>query len=379
MNMKKVGTILLIALILVSCNNGSSDDRLKKLEDLKRERESLTKEINALEEELIAEGLLVKDKGTQVEVLEIDTTEFISYLDLQGKVDGDENVTATAKTVGVIMNLLVKEGQLVSRGQTLAMMDASVMQQGLAELKQQEIFLQDVFKRQKSLWEQNIGSEMQYLQAKNNLEGIQNRIATTKQQIAMNYITSPISGRIEEVNVKVGSSVAPGTPAFRVVNFNKVKVASEVSESYSKNVKMGSKVLISIPDLTYETEAPLSFVSKYINPGSRSFRIECVMPSVKDMDYRANMIAVMKISVYNNPKAIVVPQNIVQSSANGEYVYVAVKKGKKEIAEMRIVTTGEVYKGTVEILSGLKKGDRVIVLGYNNLKEGSELHVSSNK
>ncbi len=374
--MRKLVLLLLAGVVLASCNKGNADDRLKQLEDLKKEREELSKQINDLEEELIAEGLLIKDKSIQVKVQTIDTTGFVSFLDLQGKVDGDENVTATAKTVGVINGVYVKEGQAVYRGQTLAVMDASVLAQSLAELEQQASFLEDIYKRQKSLWEQNVGSEIQYLQAKNNFESMQNRIATVKSQIAMNYITSPISGRIEEVNVKVGSSVAPGTPAFRVVNFAKVKVTAEVSETYSKNLNVGSKVRLSFPDLNYETEAPLTFVSKYINPGSRSFKVECVLPAEKGMDYRANMIAVMKINVYANPEAVCIPQNVVQTSSKGDYVYVAVTKNKKEVAEMRMVKTGEVYDGNVEILSGLKKGDRVVVMGFNTLKDGTELKIA---
>jgi RND family efflux transporter MFP subunit len=370
---------MLMAFALAACNQKSSDDRLNKLDDLKKEREKITKEINELEQNLIAEGLLVVDKSVQVQVQELDSAGFVSYLDLQGKVDGDENVIATAKTVGVITAVYVKEGQTVYRGQTLAVMDASVLYQSLAELEQQTTFLEDIYKRQKSLWEQNIGSEIQYLQAKNNFEGMQNRVATLKQQIAMNYITSPISGRVEEVNVKVGSSAAPGAPAFRVVNFAKVKVTAEVSETYTKNLTVGSKVMVSFPDLNYETEAPLSFVSKYISPSSRSFRIECVLPPAKGMEYRANMIAVMKINIYSNPEAMVVPQNVVQTSSKGDYVYVAVKKGKKEIAEKRIVKTGEVYDGNVEILSGLKKGDRVVVMGFNTLKDGTELNIAFDK
>lgn len=377
--MKQFGIIMLMIFALAACTEKSSDDRLKKLEDLKKEREKITKEINELEEQLIAEGMLVKDKSIQVEVSTIDTTEFKSYLDLQGVVDGDENVTATAKTVGVINGVYVKEGQSVYRGQTLAVMDASVLQQSLAELESQLVFLEDLYNRQKSLWEQNIGSELQYLQAKNNMESMQKRIATVRQQIAMNYITSPISGRVEEVNVKVGSSVAPGTPAFRVVNFAKVKVKTEVSETYSKNLAVGSTVLVSFPDLNYEAEAKLSFVSKYISPNNRSFAVECVLPAEKNMDYRANMMAVMKINTYTNPKAIVLPQSIVQNSAKGEYVYVIVKKGNIEVAETRIVKTGKVYNGQIEILSGLKKGDRVVTLGFNSLKDGSEVKISKNQ
>ncbi len=373
--MKNIGVLLIALVVLASCGGEKKDDRLSKLEELKKQREEITAEINQLEADLIAEGIIVKNKNTSVKIMTVDTVEFKSYLEIQGTVDGDENVIATGKTVGVATGVYVKEGQNVYAGQTLASMDASVLQQSLAELENQYDFLVDVYNRQKSLWEQNIGSEMQYLQAKNNMESMAKRIATTKQQIAMNYITSPINGRVEEVNVKVGSSISPGIPAFRIVNFSKVKVEASVSEAYSENIKVGNVVLIEFPDLNYETEAKLDFVGNYINPNNRSFKVECRLKPEKGMDYRANMMAVMKINNYTNPKAIVVPLNIIQSSAKGEYVYVAVKKKDKYFAEIRYIKKGEVYRGQAEIVEGLKEGDRVITQGYNNLKDGSEIKV----
>jgi len=373
--MKKIGVLLIALVVLASCGGEKKDDRLSKLEDLKKQREEITAEINELEADLIAEGIIVKDKSSSVKIMTIDTVEFKSYLEIQGKVDGDENVIATGKTMGVANGVYVKEGQSVYAGQVLASMDASVLQQSLAELENQYDFLVDVYNRQKSLWEQNIGSEMQYLQAQNNMESMAKRIATVKQQIAMNYITSPINGRVEEVNVKVGSSISPGIPAFRIVNFSKVKVEADVSEAYSENVKVGNIVMINFPDLNYETEAKLDFVGKYINPNNRSFKVECRLKPEKGMEYRANMLAVMKINNYTNAKAIVIPLNIIQSSAKGEYVYVAVKKNDKYFAEIRYIKKGQVYQGETEVLEGLGAGDIVITQGFNNLKDGAEVKV----
>lgn len=373
--MKKIGVLLIALVVLASCGSESKDDRLTKLENLKQQREDLTAEINALEADLIAEGIIVKDKSISVKVQEVDTVEFNSYLEIQGTVDGEENVIATGKTMGVANGVYVKEGQQVYAGQVLASMDASVLQQSLAELQNQYDFLVDIYNRQKSLWEQNIGSEMQYLQAKNNMESMDKRIGTVKQQIAMNYITSPINGRVEEVNLKVGSSVSPGIPAFRVVNFSKVKVEAEVSEAYTDNIKVGNTVLIEFPDLSLETEAKLDFVGKYINPNNRSFQVECKLAPEKGMEYRANMMAVMKINNYSNPKAIVIPLNVILSSSKGDYVFVVVSKDKKQFVETRYVKKGEIYKGNVEIVEGLEKGDKVVTQGFNNLKDGSQIKI----
>lgn len=373
--MKRFGVLFLAVFVLASCGNKDKDDRLQKLEELKQQREELTTEINELEAELIAEGLIVKDKTISVKVLSVDTVEFYSYLEIQGKVDGEENVIATGKTVGVANGVYVKEGQQVYAGQILASMDASVIQQSLAELENSYDFLVDIYNRQKALWEQNIGSELQYLQAKNNMESMAKRIATVKQQVAMNYITSPINGRVEEVNIKIGSSVSPGIPAFRIVNFSKVKVEADISEAYSDNVKVGNDVLIEFPDLNIETEAKLDFVGKFINPNNRSFKIECKLKPEKGVEYRANMLAVMKINNYSNLKAIVIPFNIIQSSVKGDFVYVVIEKNKKKYAEIRWVEKSVIYNGEVEVVSGLKKGDKVITKGFNNLKDGSEIQI----
>ena len=373
--MKRLGIVLVTIFILASCGNKDKDDRLQKLEELKQQREELTIEINELEAELIDEGIIVKDKTISVKVLFIDTVEFNSYLEIQGNVDGEENVIATGKTVGVANAVYVKEGQQVYAGQMLASMDASVLQQSLAELENSYDFLGDIYNRQKALWEQNIGSELQYLQAKNNMESMAKRIATVKQQVAMNYITSPINGRVEEVNLKIGSSVSPGIPAFRIVNFSKVKVEAEISEAYSDNVKVGNDVLIEFPDLNIETEAKLDFVGKFINPNNRSFKIECRLKPEKGVEYRANMLAVMKINNYSNLNAIVIPFNIIQSSVKGDFVYVVIEKNKKKYAEIRWIEKSIIYNGEVEVVSGLKKGDKVITHGFNNLKDGSEIQI----
>ena len=140
-------------------------------------------------------------------------------------------------------------------------------------------------------------------------------------------------------------------------------------------MKVGNVVMIEFPDLSYETEAKLDFVGKYINPNNRSFKVECRLKPEKGMEYRANMMAVMKINNYTNLKTIVVPLNIIQSSAKGDYVYVAVKKNGLFYAETRFIERGEVYQGNTEIIEGLKEGDRVITQGFNNLKDGGEIKI----
>ena len=191
-----------------------------------------------------------------------------------------------------------------------------------------------------------------------------------KEQIRMSSVVSPINGSVEEVNLKVGQSMAPGIPAFRVVNFSRVKVMAEVAEAYSQKVKKGVPVLISFPDINKELESKLDFSSKFINPTNRTFTVEARL-SGKDMEFRANMIAVFKINDYENMQAIAVPVNLLQKSPEGQFVYVAREENGKKVARKQNVKVGLVYNGLAEITEGLKAGDKVITAGYADLYEGS--------
>lgn len=374
--MKKIFVLMTtLAVLLTACSN-KEDQRLSDLEKLKKEREVLDTKIAELEAELIAEGIIKTDKSITVKIEKAVKQEFKSYLEIQGKVDGDENVSATSKTVGVVTGVYVKEGDMVRRGQTLASLDAGVLQQSLAEMQSSLVFLEDIYNRQKALWEQNIGSEIQYLTAKNNKEGMEQRIATLKQQISMYYITSPINGRIEEASLKIGQSAAPGVPAFRVVNFSTVKVQAEVSESYSSNIKVGNEVLVYFPDLGKEVPVKLSFVSKFINPSNRSFKVECNLKPEKGMEFRANMVAVMKINDYTNPETFIIPVSLIQKDSDGEFIFIAVQDGKNTIARKLSIQKGKVYDGKAEILSGLKEGDQIITTGFSGLKDGDIIKIS---
>lgn len=372
----KHALIVLMVVVAVSCGKKQdANEKLNRYNELKKEKAEIEKELAKLEAELKAAGLLNTGKDIPVGVIELAPDTFRSYLEIQGRVDGDDNVTATSKTVGVITGVFVTEGQMVRKGQLLATIDASVLEQTLAEVESSYSFVLDVFNRQKALWEQKIGSEIQYLQAKSNKESMEKRISTLKEQIAMNRIVSPIDGRIEEVAVKVGQNAAPGVPAFRVINFSKVKVMADVSETYANTIKQGNQVLISFPDMNYETEAKLNFTSRFINPSNRSFSVEAVIVPRKDLDFRANMIATLKINDYNNNEALVIPLSLVQSGLDDDYVYVAEKKDGKDVVRKVSVKKGKVYNGQAEITEGLKAGDMVISLGYNLVKEGDVVSI----
>jgi membrane fusion protein (multidrug efflux system) len=241
--MKTTSIIVMIALVILSSCN---EDKLTKLQNMKADYEKLGNKIIDLENELKQEGVSTDTKHlTKLTYLEIQKSVFNHYIEVQGKIDGEDNVIATSKAVGVITKIFVKEGDNVKKGQILAEIDAGFLLPTLEEIKSQLAFATELYNKQKELWDQKIGSEVQYLSAKNNKESLENRIRTVSEQIEMYKIIAPISGTIEEAPLKIGQNIAPGMIAFRVINFNRVKVVSEVSEAYAVKIKKGNPVKVS--------------------------------------------------------------------------------------------------------------------------------------
>lgn len=368
--MKKIMIMFIAATLLVSCSSG---DKKAKLEKLKKQKSEIELQIKKLEAELQGADSSKKN-SSMVTVSELAPADFKHYIELQGRVDGEENVIATSKGAGVITAIFVKEGQAVKKGQVLAELDIQVLKQTMAELRTQLDFATNMYNKQKALWDQKIGSEVQYLSAKNQKESLENKIATFSDQIDLMRIKSPINGTIEEIPIKVGQSIAPGMIAFRVVNFSKVKVLVDVSETYASKVRLGDNALVSFPDLNQEMEAKVSFASRFINPTNRSFQVEIRLNPGK-MEFRANMIAVVKINDYVAKDAVVVPVNVVQKGMADDYILVAVAKGKEMKAEKRKVTLGQTYGGIAEVKSGLKHGDKILITGFQNVNDGDIITV----
>jgi len=368
---KHIFVIIAVITIFTACK----EDKKAKLEKLKSEYENIGNEIKSLESELKNTGDSTFDKNTtKTAFLEVKKSPFCHYIEVQGKIDGTDNVIATSKTIGVVTKVNVKEGDIVQKGQVLAELDSQVMLQTFEELNSSLVFVKELYEKQNALWEQKIGSEVQYLSAKNNYESMQNRIKTIKEQIEMYKITAPISGTIEEAPLKVGQSMAPGMIAFRVINFSTVKVISEVSESYATNIKKGNQVVITFPDVNKEFNAKIDFTSRFINPVNRTFQIESYLKP-GDIEYRANMITMMKILDYKNDSAFVLPINLIQNDSKGQFVWVAQKEAKNYLITKKFITQGKNYNGLTEIILGLTEGDILLTSNLYDLQEGKTIEL----
>ncbi|HBX49680.1 MAG: hypothetical protein A2275_18770 [Bacteroidetes bacterium RIFOXYA12_FULL_35_11] len=363
-------TLVVFVLIfsIVSC----TQDKKARLDSLKKEQEKILAEIKSIEAEL---GTETKHKFVkQVSVVDVKKQDFNHFVDVQGRVDGEENVTVTAQTMGIVTHIYVTEGATVRQGQVLAELDAAVMKQGIEELKSTLVFLTDIYNKQKDLWDQKIGSEVQYLTAKNNKESLENKLKTIEEQLQMSKIKSPISGTVEDIPIKVGQSLVPGFPAFRVVNFSTVKIIADVAEAYTAKIKEGNNVKVLFPDFEKEIDAKVRFASKYINPINRTFLVEA-RPSEAGVEYRANMVAVLKINDYTSKDAFVLPINYVQSESKGKYLWVVKSENGKMLTQKLFVTTGQSYNGQIEILTGLQEGEKVVSSGFQELDEAMEVTI----
>lgn len=367
--MKNIFYTLAITAILVSCS--AAPDKKMELEKLKAQHDELSTQISKLEAEVYPKGVPAESKSITVKIEPITSCVFTHYIEVQGVVDGDQNVAVSPQTPGIVTAVYVTEGSNVKKGQVMAELDAVVLKQSLVELRTQLELASNLFEKQKALWEKNIGSEVQFLQAKTNKEGLENKIKTLQGQIDMARVISPISGTVESMPLKVGQMASPGQPtsAIRVINMNSAKIKADISENYSAKIENGNKVIVRFPDLGKEIESKLNFVSRLIDPTNRTFQVECKIQS-GEVVLRANMIAYVKIKDYTNEKAFCLPVNYIQSNKEGKFIFIAVQKDNQWIATSRQVKQGMDYNGVAEVLEGLTEGDKVVSSGYQNLKEG---------
>ena len=365
--MKKIFYIPVI-LILASCSQPKGKDaKIAELAKLKTEQADLNAKITKLQAEV---GTQDSVKSTEVNIQEIKAGIFTNYVQLQGRIDAQDNVLAYPQASGTITSLYVKAGQHVSKGQVLAQLDNNVLLQNIAQAEAQANLAQSVFQRQKNLWDQKIGTEVQYLQAKSNFEATQKQVGSLKQQANMYRITSPINGTVDQMDLKLGQIAAPGSTGIRIVNADVLKVKADVPESYASSINQGDNVKIVIPDANDSLVAKVSFAAKVIDAASRSFGVEIKLPERKTL--RPNMTAVIKIANYTKSDAIVIPLNTIQRSEDGSYVFVA----ENGTAKRKNVKLGASYGGRIEILSGLTSGDKLITAGGSEIGDGDKIKIS---
>jgi membrane fusion protein (multidrug efflux system) len=363
-----------LAAVLVACSATTPEqDKKARLDKLKKDQLALVKEIKKLEGEIAKENpdsTTVRSK--EVIVKELQPSKFEHFVQTQGSIESEENIQVSTKMPGVVTSVSVQEGQEVRKGQTLAQVDNSLILRNIEELKSSLELANTVYERQKNLWDQKIGTEVQYLQAKNSKEGLERRLAALNEQNDQTRIKSPINGVVDEVTVKVGQNIMPGAPAVRVVNNSDLKVKAQVSEAYVLNIKKGDKVMITIPDLKRDIEAKVTFVGRSIDQLSRTFAVEAKVGANKDL--RANMSVVLKVVYQSIPNALAVPVNVIQEVNGEKVVYIAQERDGHTVAAKKEVVVDGVFDGKAQV-QGLTAGDKIITVGYQGLNEGTIIKI----
>lgn len=385
----------LFVVSLVACGNSSKDEKgdigakKSKLEKLKSEEEKLAGEIKKLEEEIAKSDPAAVAKPKLVAVATIGTDSFNHFIDLQGKIDAQNVAMVSPRGQGgVVRAVYVKQGQPVKQGQLILKLDNAIALQQLDAVKSQIAGLEaqvklaeSVYQRQQNLWKENIGTEVQVLQAKTNaenaaaqLKAAQAQVKAAQESADLANVYAEISGTIDVVNVRVGEFFSPQSAAMpasgiRIVNTGDLKVLVQVPENYSERVTSGTMLKVTLPEENNRViHTKVSVAGKLIDPVSRTFFIEGKLPQEKNI--KPNQIAKVQILDYKNDAAITIPVNTLQTDEKGKYVLVAITEGGKMFARKKQVTIGELYGDQLEVKSGLAVGDKIITEGFQSLYDG---------
>jgi RND family efflux transporter MFP subunit len=378
--MKKIILIATFSALLFSCGkkeeNANIDSLIasKNLVSIKAKRAELQTQLTQLDN-AIAELDVKKTEEALVTVETVKDTVFSHYLEVQGNVNTKENLIIYPQFAGILNTVNVIAGQKVSKGQVLGTIDDGGLSQQLAQLENQLALAKTTFERQKRLWDQKIGSEIQYLQAQTNMVSQQKAVSQMKAQLAKTRVIAPFNGVIDELIAERGQVVGPGQGLMRIVNLNNMFVSTTVPESYIGKLKVGTEVSVYLASLGKSFNGKIRQVGNNINPNNRSFGIEVSVPNTDNL-LRPNQVAKLKITDYTNAKAVVVPSNVIQEDADGnQFVFeVSSVKDKTGIAKKVIVKVGKTSDNYTEILSGLEPKTILVGDGVKTVSEGMKLN-----
>jgi membrane fusion protein (multidrug efflux system) len=378
--MKKLLIISSLSILLFACEKKEDNTNIdslissKNVKALQAKKTLLQADLTKIDEALAT--LDVKKDEALVSVLTVNDTIFSHYLEVQGSVDTKENILVQPEFQGTLVSLNVKAGQRVSKGQVLGRIDDAGLSQQVASLENQYALAKTTFERQKNLWNQKIGSEMQYLQAQTQMVSAQRGVAQIKAQLSKTVIRAPFSGTIDDVFVEKGQVVGPSAQGLmRIVNLSNMFVSTSVPETYIGKLKVGTEVDVLLTSLGKTYKGKVRQIGNFVNPSNRSFGIEVSVPNPDNL-LRPNQVANLKITDYLNKNTIVVPTNVIQEDGEkNKFVYTAINaNGKTGTAKKTIVKLGQSSDNVTEILSGLSNNDIIVIEGMNTISDGMKLN-----
>ena len=372
--------IVLAVLFLASCSSKVDQKSVRdQIAAYKKEIADLNKKIETLEQELAT-----MDPGENatsavaVEVLELSFEPFKHYIDVSGSAEAVREAFISPEVGGQIREIYVNEGDYVERGKLLAKLNTEITESSIEELKSGLDLATTVYEKQKRLWEKGIGSEIQYLNAKNNKESLEQKLVTLQAQLDMSLIKSPVSGIVDEIYKKKGELAVPGMQLMQIVNLEEVYINADVPESYLAHVNEGEKVKVEFPvypEMNIET--PIYRKGNVINPNNRTFSIQLKI-SNPDKLLKPNILSVIHINDFSADSALVVPSVLIKQDISGYYVYSVREISGKMIAKKAYIQLGKSYLDKTMVISGLQPGEKIIVQGYTMVSDGSEVAVKQN-
>jgi len=400
--LNQIVALMLTTMILISCGDTNKKDKGSELDEIKAKMEKLRSTRDQADEELqklqlkleqMDSSLSIQSKARLVSAITVSSKPFKHYIDLQGQVDAQNISYISPRGMGgQVKAVYVKEGQHVRKGQLLLKLDDAIMQQQvtaarqqLGVLKTQLDFSRNLYQRQKNLWDQGIGTEVQYITAKTNVESLENQLKSAQEQVQLaveqlktTNVVSDVDGIADIVNIRVGETFTGMTsvgPQIKIVNKNNLKVTTSIPENYLVRVHTGTPVIIEIPDANKTIPSSISLLGQSIDPNHRGFVAEVKIPS--DPSLKPSQVAMVRINDYSSPNAVVIPINTVQTDETGKYVYLLNTDATgKTIAKKQPVSIGMVYGDQVEILAGLKGGEKLITEGYQNVYDGQVVNAT---
>jgi membrane fusion protein, multidrug efflux system len=385
---KGLSVVLSFSLLLAACGSGSvqKDDSLAgkkaRLDSLQAQQEKLGKQITDLQDEIakIDTSAGSKEKTKLVAFTALEPTSFTHYIDLQGNVEAiNYSNVAPQGNGGVVRQIFVKQGDHVGKGQLLLKLDDAVQRQQLTNAQQQLAYAKDLYQRRKNLWDEKIGTEVDLINAKNQVDQAEVQVKIYQEQLDWTNVYSDIPGTLDVLNIKVGeffssavqSQAGSGGSQLHVINTDNLKATVQVPEIYQERVRVGTPVKIALPGLNNkEITGVVHTTSPVINTGNRAFQVEIY---ITGKDIRANQVAVVKLQDYTASNVLTIPINTLQSDEKGKYVMVAVKNKDQLVAHKKSITIGQTYADKVQVLSGLDTGDQLITDGFQGLYEGQPI------
>lgn len=365
--------LLALSVLMISCKKDDLAAKKEKLETLKSSLASISTEIRELEKEisdLDPEFAAQNKKPILITTATARKGDFTHYVEVTGSVLSKKNVSISSEISGRILEVSAVEGMRVGKGQVLAVIDAEGIQRNIEEMENSLSLAKTIFEKQERLWKQKIGTEIQYLEAKNRKEGLEKSLASLKTQLSKAYIKAPFNGTVETVQARLGELVQPGVPMFQFVGESDLFIEADISESYVGVLQKGDSVEVAFPSLGKTFNTKVSAVGAIINPNNRTFKVEVFLPQIGGL--KPNMIAVLKIQDYKNPNSVVIPSHLILSDNRGDYVFVV----ENETAKKKYIVRGLNTGNETEVKDGLVGTEILVDKGFREVGDNFSVNIA---